>query len=232
MHTSYKHLLLIPLLTLSAVLLLSACSDDADDTLAPLPAAARGTWTDTRDGHVYAWVEYDGLQWMADNFAYAVEGATPYEDYNPTASGTQHNLEKYGRLYDYQQALDACPAGWRLPTDDDWQRLERALGMSARDAAALDWRGRIAPRMVDRYESVTDLGLQLGGYWTSHTIMGQSGYRLISVFGFYWTSTRDTSKDGRYYFYRKVSSTTDAVFRQSMEPTNQHLSVRYVRDAD
>ncbi len=41
------------------------------------------------------------------------------------------NCETYGRLYDRETALTACPSGWRLPDDDDWQELLDFLGGEA-----------------------------------------------------------------------------------------------------
>lgn len=51
-----------------------------------------------------SYVNVGGLKWAAKNV-----GAT--ED-NP-----------YGDLYTYDQALKACPDGWRLPTSDELERL-------------------------------------------------------------------------------------------------------------
>jgi len=38
------------------------------------------------------------------------------------------NCKEYGRLYCWQAALDACPPGFRLPTDEDWSVLINSLG--------------------------------------------------------------------------------------------------------
>jgi uncharacterized protein (TIGR02145 family) len=55
------------------------------------------------------------------------------------------NCSKYGRLYDWGTATKACPAGWHLPTEEDWwTRLERAVGESAGiklRASTPDWDG-------------------------------------------------------------------------------------------
>ena len=47
-------------------------------------------------------------------------------------------------LYTYEGALKAVPEGWRLPTDDDWKKLEATLGMSVSQIGMLDeWRGKL-----------------------------------------------------------------------------------------
>ncbi len=50
--------------------------------------------------------------------------------------------EEYGYLYSYDAAIAAVPEGWHLPTDEDWQELEMALGMSKKEVSLIDqWRG-------------------------------------------------------------------------------------------
>ena len=49
---------------------------------------------------------------------------------------------EYGYLYTYEAALAAVPEGWRLPSDDDWKKLEAALGMQQSEIAKDNaWRG-------------------------------------------------------------------------------------------
>ncbi len=99
------------------------------------------TFTDQRDGKVYQIVTIGNQVWMAENLAYlpSVVGAgtgsqtTPYYyvyDYNGTdvnaAKGTS-NYSTYGVLYNWTAAVNACPAGWHLPSDDEWEELSDYL---------------------------------------------------------------------------------------------------------
>ena len=110
----------------------TSCSDDDDVPTSLIPASDKGVYTDERDGNEYQWVRYGNLEWMAENFRYDLRD----EDYCRVYSGDSRTLDPkvYGRLYTYQGAVNACPEGWRLPTDEDWQSLEMAMGMSASDA--------------------------------------------------------------------------------------------------
>ena len=215
-------------------LVLASCSSDDDDTPAKVAPTAEGTFVDTRDGHEYHWVKYGNLDWMTENFSYDINDANnssiyqpDYDFYNKT--NTEY-LAKYGRLYTLNGALKACPEGWRLPTDADWQNLERTLGMSAKDAAGTDWRGHVAHSMFTMQGDTCALNLLLGGYYDSYWGMGTSFWRYMSTYGYYWTATADTTKSGQYYYFRKMAYNRVAVYRQSMEPSNYMLSVRYVRD--
>lgn len=214
--------------------MLSACGDDAP-VVTP-DAEAVGTFVDPRDGEQYGWVRYGGLDWMTENFRYDIQDAinsTIYIDADEHESNrtSTRNLARYGRLYTLDGAVKAQPEGWRLPTDSDWQQLEQSLGMTAGEVARDGWRGSIARSMLSVYDEQSPLNLLLGGYYFANTPGVQSGWRHMGTYGYYWTSTADDSKEGEFYYVRRLTYASDAVSRISMEPTGYKLSVRYVRNA-
>jgi|GEM_PF-1020645 len=54
--------------------------------------------------------------WMAKNLNDASKGGKCYED-------KAKNCKKYGRLYTWEEATKACPEGFYLPNNRDWQML-------------------------------------------------------------------------------------------------------------
>jgi len=63
--------------------------------------------------------------WMSKNLNNPSKGGKCYED-------KPENCEKYGRLYNWDEAMKACPSGWHLPSDKEWQTLvDFAGGMDA-----------------------------------------------------------------------------------------------------
>jgi uncharacterized protein (TIGR02145 family) len=80
------------------------------------------TFTDPRDGESYGVVDVAGMRWMTENLRYAADGSACYDN-------DEKNCERYGRLYAWEVALRACPAGWHLSTEYEWQKLELALGV-------------------------------------------------------------------------------------------------------
>ncbi len=78
------------------------------------------------DGTKYYYVSHNGLDWMRNNLAETEAGA-PY-----------HNIEImsdiFGRFYSHEEAVTACPDGWRLPTDKEWTELAASVNGKAEAA--------------------------------------------------------------------------------------------------
>jgi len=89
-------------------------------------------FADDRDHEKYTTVEINGVQWMAENLNYAENiGENNGESKLPKDVGRfkESGLPKDGgRFYKWEDAVKACPSGWRLPTLSEWQNLIDYLG--------------------------------------------------------------------------------------------------------
>lgn len=83
--------------------------------------ACSDSFTDDRDGQSYDMVEIAGQLWMAENLNFKTDGSFCPE-------GDERNCSKYGRLYSWEAAKVACPAGWRLPTRENFEKLMATAG--------------------------------------------------------------------------------------------------------
>jgi len=79
---------------------------------------------DGRDGKTYRWMSepIGDKIWMLENLNYQTKsGSWCY-------GNDKSKCDRYGRLYDKNTALKACPAGSQLPSPDDWRALANAVG--------------------------------------------------------------------------------------------------------
>lgn len=118
-----KGLFIIAALTL----LLTACVGDniaGDDLAGGSSDTFINPMTDSHDGKTYRTVKIGKQVWMAENLNYETEKSYCYND-------SVEYCATYGRFYEWNAAMRACPKGWHLPLIADFKTLVDALGDSA-----------------------------------------------------------------------------------------------------
>lgn len=140
----------------------------------------------TVDGVKIHYVTVNGTDWTRSNL-YTEDKGVPFRKSKVTG-------DILGKFYSYEEALTACPEGWRLPTDQDWANLCREFGSTSAEAG-YDITDIGAALMAD----ATFNGVRMWEYWPEvGDITDISRMDIIPV-GYVNLSTRDESpKDHPY----------------------------------
>lgn len=204
--------------------------------------------TDTRDGKIYKTVKIGEQIWTAYNLAYLPMINCPdsnssiiphyyvhgYKGMRLSEVVNTVNYKVFGVLYNWKAAINACPEGWHLPSDDEWKKLEIYLGMNQLEADSMSIRGSTEG---DKLKSADTR------YWgaTSTNPTNESGfsglpggtYRYdqclftpVERNGVFWTSTE---RGDDHAWGRLLDNGGSRIFRGSPNKKNGY-SVRCIRD--
>lgn len=179
------------------------------------PGVRTGDVVTDRDGNEYRTVFIGEQEWMTQNLRTAhyangdiIPNVTESSDWAALTSGAWAHYNNddyfetsYGKLYNWHAVSDPrglCPADWRVPTHEDWNILERNLGMPEADLERTGVRGR-EERIGGKLKS-TDSQHWHGPNEGANNESGfdglpggnraeSGGFDGIGSFGLWWTST-------------------------------------------
>jgi len=153
--------------------------------------------------------------WMAENLNIDIQGSKCYED-NP------ENCEKYGRLYYYGIAMQACPKGWHLPSNKEWRTLLDFVG--GPEVAGEKLKSKSG--WNDNYNGASgngtdDFGFSAlpGGYYR------YSNFNSVGKEGRWWSATED---DASHTWARRMERNAEVSYG-NYEKTSL-FSVRCLKD--
>ena len=192
------------------------------------------------DGDYY-YTAIGSYEWFRNNLA-AGKGGAPY-------SNAEIMTKVFGRFYNYEEALTACPEGWRLPTEEDWLKLGESLGASAEKYGTIKG---IAPKLM---ADAQFNGVTMWDYWPNvGTLTNSSKFSAVPAgymnlgeevngkypeansYGVYeyaafWTADSVEGEDSMAY-YRYIVDNQPDLFITKGDKKNLGASVRCVRDID
>ena len=211
------------------------------------------TFTDSRDGQVYKAVEIGSQIWMAENLKYLPSVASPdsssesvpyhyvygYDGNSLAAAKNTFNYNNFGVLYNWTAAVGgsnnssssnpsgiqgACPNGWHLPSNAEWNQLTDYLG-SVFVANLLKEQG------VDNWES-PNAAINSTGFTAlpggRRFTFGQTYFFGIGTAGHWWTSTSPININVEAYSKSLQQNRGDLInFQYNKEDA---LSIRCVKD--
>lgn len=217
------------------------------------------------DGRSYPVVILGNVAWMAENLAWLPEVSSPlngsfespfyyvygYEGNNLSTARSLANYSTYGALYNWKAARSACPKGWKLPSDKDWLKLEKYLGMDSTESDLTGWRhsGEVGSLLKEpgfahwgsaepEPDSITGFTALPGGYVTvavgdtcsvgrgmTNGNMDLFNFQRLGLCGFFWTST---ASDTHNAWIRRLGCSENGIERKA-NPKSYGYSVRCVR---
>ena len=193
----------------------------------------------TFEGQDYFYTTIGSAEWFRNNLARTTGGA-PY-------ANAEIMTDVFGRYYNYEDALTACPEGWRLPSEEDWIALGAALGASADKYGTI--KGVTPKLMADAQFN----GVTMWSYWPEvGTLTNESNFSAIPTgfmnlgqqtedgkypeansngvyeYAAFWTSDSVDGEDSMAY-YRYIVDNQPDLFISKGDKKNFGASVRCVR---
>jgi len=188
--------------------------------------------TDSRDNQIYQTVTLGNQTWFAQDLNYETENSWCYND-------DPENCDTYGRLYDWETALTACPAGWHLGSDEEWSTLVKYLdpGSEPNDGFKIS---EIAGGMLKTSGTLEEeTGLWSSPNTGATNLSGFSAlpsgnrnpagtFRMLGYHIMFWTATE---YDNDHAWTMMLDNSQSGIFRDYMGVTKDYgISVRCVKD--
>jgi len=172
---------------------------------------------DERDGKIYKIAKIGTQTWMAENLNY-------YALNSKCNAYKLENCAKYGRMYNWYDAMAVCPAGWHLPSENEWQTLVAFAGGNGIAGKKLK-----AKSGWDNYKDKSGNGTDDYGF---SALPGSH----IGYYGEWWSSTDNIG--GAYYntayhqgmYYHLNSTGYDPKYFISPFLKAGMISVRCIKD--
>ena len=192
-----------------------------------------GEMTDARDVQTYQTVTLGDQTWLGQNLNYETDNNSWCYDDDP------ENCETYGRLYDWDSAMTACPAGWHMASDEEWSTLIKYLDPRAdpnADLAESDVAGGMM-KATGTIEDETGLwrrpnrdATNVSGFSAvpSGTRFATGSFNMLSQHVMFWTSTEYNANSA---WTRMLDYGQGGIFRDNTAITKDYgIAVRCVMD--
>ena len=168
---------------------------------------------DVKSGNSYKTIQFGPYTWMAENANYKVSKSSCYD-------GDYENCESNGRLYQSTNADQACPSGFKIPSEADYEYMLKFAKSVTDPAFGFD------PQMSGSCETVNS-ELQCKG-------QGKESYLMTSDFNVF----KVTSKGKAYfeeanfsaYYAVRCMKMSHFVETESQLPTCDSSTYKYLDD--
>ena len=188
----------------------------------PVSSVVKDSLIDDRDGQVYKTIKIGSQTWMAQNLNYEINDSRCYKN-------DSRNCSKYGRFYTWNDAINACPAGWHLPDTTEWNTLFASVG------------GRLTASKF--LKSKSGWKTCKNWCWANGNGSDDYGFSVLPVDGWgerdefgpegknaeFWTASKEDRSAYYIYLFAKYSYT---IYFHRGNVNHYGRSVRCIKDSD
>jgi uncharacterized protein (TIGR02145 family) len=184
------------------------------------------TFMDSRDKKMYKSITLGSQTWMAENLNYS-RGGKCYND-DPA------NCQKYGKHFNWAEAKKACPAGWHLPSNEEWDALYKFADGSGYTESP--YKSETAGRHLKAAKGWNYFNEKPGNGEDAYgfaALPGGSYYfgvcDHVGNNGYWWSSSEYEDDSDKAYYRFMLSESTVAGWNKNSK-TKLLLNVRCVKD--
>jgi uncharacterized protein (TIGR02145 family) len=148
--------------------------------------ATSSSLTDSRDKKTYKTAKIGSYTWMAENLNFDAKDSKCYDD-------EPQKCKNHGRLYNYEAAKTACPPGWHLPTNEEWNALAGLAGGPGVAGKNLRSKKGWLVTGANGDDKFGFSALPAGYYTEKYKRFKSEGFRA------YWWAANDSEENNFYY---------------------------------
>ena len=190
----------------------------------------KGMLFDVRDGQIYQVVRINNQIWLAENFRYlpSIEKGDLYCNSWVYKNNNDYLDLHYGRLYDWNTAMNIAPEGWRLPNNQDFIELidfikDNNLNDSLIGSYLKSVNGWNKPTNIEPNSDKYGFNAKPAGYHSNYDYFNNAGNDA-----YFWSATEDSSNYASYWYLNYIS---EDLYNYSSNDKCYGFSVRLIKDS-
>lgn len=176
----------------------------------------------------YFYTTVGGVSWLCENL-WTSDNGVSYNDYSILDS-------IYGRYYSWEDAQSACPNGWRLPSETDWEHLATSLNAEKSGDKYLKINGKLLAADAECN------GVAMWEWWprgdetpsgfdalpTGYVNLVNKSWNGLNVYAAFWTSNEENGLG----VYRYMTVDGADLMKGTQSKTDFGASVRCIKEGE
>ena len=198
---------------------------DANSCTTNLAVPVYGEFVDNRDNISYKTIQVGSQIWFAENLRSKFDNLGNDISYY-CISDLEPNCDTLGHMYTFEVSQTACPQGWRMPVEADWQELELYLGIPQSQVDTYGVRGtNVGTRLKEGGDSLLEIKLT-GAILGPNTPSGGST-QFVNESSIFWSNTMVS---GTNAIIRSLDYNETGIYRSDIEIDHFATCLRCIKE--